>query len=279
MTARDGRAFSISNPEQVLSAFRAGGIDLPVDYEHQNDKPDATQNGPVPAAGWIKDLRVETTGLWGRVEWTAKARDLIANKEYRFLSPSFLFNSATKEIVKLRGAGLVHSPALHLTALASQENTVPEIQTLMERLVALLGLSDDASEDAIIAAVEDKIAGATAGFSDPSRFVPLEALQDLLKDRNARIATMGQERANAKVEAALSKGYITPAMKPWATALCRQDEDSFERFIASATPAYAHLMKPAVLQAYQVSGQGDRGSDEADAVCAQLGLKPGNLKE
>ncbi|MBQ2260398.1 MAG: hypothetical protein II336_03415 [Loktanella sp.] len=36
--ARDGRTFNFSNPDVVLAAFHAGDIDLPIDYQHQNQK-------------------------------------------------------------------------------------------------------------------------------------------------------------------------------------------------------------------------------------------------
>ena len=107
-----------------MLAFQSGGIDLPVDYEHQNDVPEARLHGPVPAAGWIKELKADAAGLWGRVEWTATAAEMIGRKEYRFLSPTFLYHPKTRQIVKLKGAGLVHNPNLHLTALASQDTAM-----------------------------------------------------------------------------------------------------------------------------------------------------------
>lgn len=55
------------------------------------------------------------------VEWTATAAEMIGRKEYRTISPSFLFHPKTRQIVQLKGAGLVHNPNLYLTALASQE--------------------------------------------------------------------------------------------------------------------------------------------------------------
>jgi phage I-like protein len=88
--ARDGRSFSLDKPQAVLAAFREGGIDLPVDYEHANDNPEAKLRGPVRAAGWIKELRSDAGGLWGRVEWTAAAAEMIGKKEYRFISSTFL---------------------------------------------------------------------------------------------------------------------------------------------------------------------------------------------
>ncbi len=65
-----------------------------MDCEHQNEKPEAKLKGPVPAAGWIKERRSDETGIWGRVEWTAAAHEMIARKEYRTLSPVILHNKA-----------------------------------------------------------------------------------------------------------------------------------------------------------------------------------------
>ena len=64
---RDGRAWTLDDPRGVVSAFNAGKIDLPIDYEHQSGKPDPGGSGPFPAAGWIKKLMVATNGLWGSV--------------------------------------------------------------------------------------------------------------------------------------------------------------------------------------------------------------------
>jgi len=119
MTGRDGRVFNLSDAEAVVAEFQAMGIDLPIDYEHHNDKPEAKLSGPVPAAGWIKELKAAEGGLWGRVEWTETAAEMIRRKEYRFLSPSLLVHPKTRQIVRVKGAGLVHNPNLFLTALAS----------------------------------------------------------------------------------------------------------------------------------------------------------------
>lgn len=78
IVGRDGRTLMLGNPDAVVAAFAAGAIGLPVDYEHQSDKPEPGRVGPIPAAGWIKELAVRADGLWGRIAWTARARDLIA---------------------------------------------------------------------------------------------------------------------------------------------------------------------------------------------------------
>lgn len=47
---------------------------------------------------------------------------MIAAREYRYLSPAFLHDDAGV-ITRLKSAGLLHHPALHLTALASRGQT------------------------------------------------------------------------------------------------------------------------------------------------------------
>lgn len=51
MVARDGRQFDLADPAAVIAAFENNGADLPIDYEHQADKPEAKLKGPIPAAG------------------------------------------------------------------------------------------------------------------------------------------------------------------------------------------------------------------------------------
>lgn len=291
MTGRDGRQFELADPAALMLDFQSRGIDLPIDYEHQNDRPETKLSGPVPAAGWIKDLKSDDTGLWGRVEWTATAREMIERHEYRYLSPSFLFHPQTRQVVRLKGAGLVHNPNLHLTALANEDADMPAPESsaarqsgadLLPRLADVLGLAADSDARAVFSAILAALlpdAALAREQPDPSRFVPIAAVQELLVDRNTRIATMREADARSKVEQAFRDGHITPAMRDWATALCVQDAESFETFIAKSPAPYAHLLRP--LLPDPPPGLSERpplASSEEAAICAQLGLKPGTLK-
>ncbi|WP_375263779.1 phage protease [Palleronia sp.] len=116
--ARDGRTFDATDSATIVAAFSAGGIDLPVDYEHQNDAPKGRVSGRVPPAGWITELKQRSNGLWGRVEWTERARILIAARKHRFLSPTIITEKGSGRIVRLKSAALVTtlpfaSPPLH----------------------------------------------------------------------------------------------------------------------------------------------------------------------
>lgn len=157
----DGRPWTMRNPAAVIKAFKALGMDLPVDYEHQDDDPARrVTNGPVPAAGWIKDLRHDAAqGLMARVEWTATARRLIEEREYRYLSPTFTYDRAGA-IARILGASLVHRPNLHLKALAREEtkpmNTPTDTaQTAsLAKIATALGLDAGADEGATLVAIQ-----------------------------------------------------------------------------------------------------------------------------
>jgi phage I-like protein len=278
MEGRDGRRFVLSDPGAVVAAFQAARVDLPIDYGHQNDLP-PREGGPVPAAGWIKALAVRADGLWGRVEWTARARELIAAREYRYLSPVLAYRPKDGRIVRLKGAGLVHNPNLHLTALAHQEDGMDD-QGVMARLAEALGLGADADADAILREVAALLKA--RDNPDPKRFAPVEALQEALRERNAQLATLGESRARAKVEAAIRDGHITPAMRGWATALCAADEASFDGFLAHSARPYAHLLAASHTRGRPPGEGGGEAAPEgslAAAVCRQLGLAPGALRD
>lgn len=293
MTGRDGRVFDLVDPASLVLAFQSGGIDLPIDYEHQNDVPEAKLHGPVPAAGWIKELKADAGGLWGRVEWTATAAEMIGRKEYRFLSPSFLYHPKTRQIVKLKGAGLVHNPNLHLTALASQDATMqpqitpdakaaPDPAPLLQSLISLMGLAPDASDEAVIAALVAMLKGGakpTDRKPDPKEYMPVAAVQAMMRERSAERVQFAEGRAQEKVNAAFRQGYITPAMRPWALDLCRSDETAFDTFCTASGPVFAYLTKPSGMEGRPPPSKPAHESDTAAAICAQLGLHPDALKD
>jgi hypothetical protein len=100
---------------------------------------------------------------------------------------------------------------------------------------------------------------------------------ELLSDRNSRISIMQEAQASAMVEKAFDEGYLTPAMRGWATALVNEDPESFRTFLAKAPRPFADFFKP--VNRYQPGRTGDvdqgHDLDEAAAICSLLGLKPG----
>ena len=63
-------------------------------------------------------------------------------------------------------------------------------------------------------------------------------------------------------------------MRDWAVSLCSADPASFDSFVSSATPAYAHLFERNTRPALNAETHKRVSSTEEAAVFAQLGLDP-----
>lgn len=85
------------------------GTDLAMDYGH---------NSYAEAAGWIKDVYCSEDGteLRAKVEWTKKAQEMIADKQYRYISGEFSYEYENEKGIKcgptLWGAALTNRPFL-----------------------------------------------------------------------------------------------------------------------------------------------------------------------
>lgn len=259
---RDGRGPYLLDGASVLAAFARGGIDLPIDYEHQTLS--ATDKaGPVPAAGWIKQLEVRDGSLWGRVAWTPKAAQLIAQREYRFLSPVFRHDKAGR-ILALEGAGLTHYPNLDLEPVAHQKGEPMDLKPIIEAL----GAPADA-DVAQLAAHAKTLKEAASRQPDPREWVPMSQHQAVAQELAALQQQVAKEKAEAAVRQAMSAGKLAPAMRDWALGYATKDP---EGFAAWAEKAPAILPPEGGQAAHRVASNADTLSDEDRYVCAMLGL-------
>lgn len=170
--AVDGRAWRNADPAAVVKATLAAGRDLPIDYDHATDFGKAS-GAPAPAAGWIKKVELRADGIWGRVEWTERAKAALSAREWRFISPVFNFDKSTLVVQRILRAGLTNDPAIaELAAVATiQRNGETMTPELRATLAKILGLPETASEQDIataaakaksIAQTETAIASAAA---------------------------------------------------------------------------------------------------------------------
>jgi phage I-like protein len=152
----DGRGpFTLENPDDVIRASMSAGK-LPLDENHSTDKA-APEGRPSPARGWIVEMQMRSDGLWGRVEWTSAGAEMLKDKAYRGISPVLMSTQAGK-LLKILRASLVNDPNLTLTTLHSRENDMD----FLAKLRKAIGLKDDATEDAALAAVTSHAAIAAA---------------------------------------------------------------------------------------------------------------------
>ena len=217
----------------------------------------------------MKSFEVKADGIWANVEWTDKARSMIAAREYRYLGPSFFIDKATNNVVAIKGAGLVHVPAMNLVALASAEDDgdALEVVSATARFAVALGLDPDADETEVLAAI------ASSTTPDPTMYTPIDAVLDL----KVTTAALQQEKLVSKIDWAVVNGYITPALRDWATSLCQLSPASFDDFISSHKPAWADLFAPTGLDERELPTH-KRETELEVSMCRQLGLAPGSLR-
>ncbi len=100
--------FDDAAAKSVLEAAREWGNKFSLDYEHDSVNP--FSSGPKPAAGWY-DLELRAGELWAvAVEWTRRAAELLSNREYRFVSPTFAADEANR-VTELLNVALTNLPA------------------------------------------------------------------------------------------------------------------------------------------------------------------------
>ncbi|MGY6411726.1 MAG: phage protease [Alkalilacustris sp.] len=186
---RDGRSWLLDDLAGVVADFAAHGAALAIDYGHSLDKPERAGTAEAEiAAGWLEQPDIRDGALWGRIEWTPRARTMLAAREFRYFSPALSIDPTTRRVLKLIGGALVARPALAMIALAAEE-VAPALAPsggLAARLRALLGFDATADDEAIFARVRDLAHGAalaaeaTAGTpADPAATALGAALEGL----------------------------------------------------------------------------------------------------
>jgi phage I-like protein len=236
-SGRDGRGpWRVSNADAVIAASLAyaGGKHIPVDYDHQIDM--VIKNGqPALAAGWIRRLESRADGIWGFVEWTAKACAHLDAKEYRYQSPVFNF-TPNGEVTRFLRVALTNNPALELTALASAQVSDTLAPDPLVELRSLLGLAGDADMTAITEAVRNLTASACSVKLDMSQLVPIERYQAALLSTQALQQQAEETAIAAVVDMAIQQAYLLPHHREMALALCRTDKNQYDQYVASISP-------------------------------------------
>lgn len=282
----DGWLLDDNGARQIAALSVGRASKRVIDFEHQTLR--AAENGkPAPAAGWFARLEARADGLYAvDVEWTAQAAQMIADKQYRYISPVFPYDKRTGAVLGIAHAALTNDPGLDgltdlaaLSALANQFLTPPPQEEMpMKALLAALGLSETATEAEALAA----LAALKSAAPDPAKFVEVATLTAAQTEKAAiaaELAALKAEKAQAEVDKViadgLAAGKLTPATEPHARKLAG-DLAALKGFI-DAQPV---IVKPGDTQIggdkpAAGAGSGNSGLDEAQAaLCARMGLKP-----
>lgn len=249
---RDGRAWINDQAERVINRSLDTKRDIPIDWEHATEKL-APMGHQAPASAWIVSLEERDGAIWGKVDWTPKGRDSVANREYRYISPVFEFEKDTRRVFRLTSAALTNQPNLYLTALNRGEQCAPhthnqEDAMLPEAILKALGLNKDATEEQVVTAInsmQSDLQTASNRAENPSleKFVPradYDAALDRAKNAEDKLAADAKSRLEGEIEreieAATKAGKITPATVEYHKAQCRQEGglERFREFVKSA---------------------------------------------
>jgi len=205
--------------------------DTLIDYEHQSLR--AEWNGqPVIAAGWFHDLEWrDGLGLYATgVDWTTKAKDHIAAKEYRYISAVFYYYERTGEVLEIVSVALTNTPALDgLDSLGEQDIaalskrfslapiTHPEIDMPDPTQLAALTVERDSLTNKVAALTVERDSLSTQVAALTTERDTLKARVDAIDAEKAQAALAAEQTQKADlVKAALTDGRLPPALKDWA---------------------------------------------------------------
>lgn len=292
---RDGRGpYEVADQahaEQIIAASLKGDLEPVVDYDHQTDLAAVKDvGGTAPASGWIKEMQARADGIWGRIEWTDKAKAALHAREYRYFSPVFPHSKSTGRVMAILRGGLTNKPNLALGALASEADQ-PNGDTDLDKskLAKALGLSDDATEDdihAAITAMNERATGlalaaqaaglaADAAAGDVVTAINAKGAADdkgdvvvsLQAEVNQLKADRAKEQGEAAVDAAIKAGKITPAARDTFIALHASNRAQFDAIVA-AQPV---IVVPGQKAASEEQPTKGHLSDSEKAICASMG--------
>lgn len=246
-----------TNAPAVVAAFAMKKNQMVIDYEHQT-----LQGTEAPAAGWITKLIDKgKDGIWAAVEWTQKARQYIANKEYKYVSPVFYTRLSDTKVLGLINVALTNQPNIDgMVPLVNKagyyiQTENKEDTTMFKDLLKLLGLPEAATEqDAIVVVnklkepvqvIANKSVLTALGLAQTATEAEVTGTIMAMKQSHGQVGTLASELAKLKaslgdkdaadlVAQAMKEGKITPAQKDWAAEYAKRDIEGFKVFAAKA---------------------------------------------
>lgn len=282
----------------VINSFDAQKNQMVIDYEHQT-----LAGTEAPAAGWItKLINKGADGIWAAVNWTEKAKQYLANKEYKYVSPVFLKRISDNKVMCLINVALTNQPNIDgMVPLVNKSGYFIQIKnkednTMLKKLLEALGLTEAATEQEVIMAlnklkepvkiVANKSVLTILGLAETATEAEVTGTIMAMKQSHTSISGVAQELADLKktlgakdaadvVAIAMKDGKITPAQKEWADKYATTDLEGFKVFVAKApvvVPMNQHV-------------DGDKGhrdvvlDDVQIAVNKQMGISDETFKK
>ena len=195
----------------AVAAFEEHGTDLPIDYEHQTlGGTYSSPTGQAPAAGWIKRIFAEPgIGLMAEIVWTDRAKEMLAAKEYRYLSPVAVIRKTDRKLMAIHSAALTNKPA------------IVGMEPIVNRCPSAI------APEAPLAALRDELELAADAGAEEVLLAASERLQAM--HRAAQLRHVGQ-----RVSEAMRSGKLVEAQRTWAEAMVAREENLFDEWLHAA---------------------------------------------
>lgn len=223
--------------------------ELLIDKQHLSMKTDESHD--EAAAGWMSNFKIVGDKLVATVKWTSMGLDLIKNRIFRFISPSFLLNDA-HEPERLLNAALVNYPAIYdMGAIINSAPSVPEDNTPhLEEHDDLTNetVKEDVltmNKDELIKLIDDAIETKMAALNEKPEDKPVEESKEESKVEESKVEEPKVEEP--KVEPKVEESKVEePKVEPKVeeAKVEEKPEEKPEEVISREVLNSAPLTKP-----------------------------------
>lgn len=149
VTTYDGRGpYLLGDPEAVIATSLGRKPRVVVDENHSSEIA-AKAGGSSPARGYVVEMQARDDGIWARIDWTTSGRELMADRAYWGVSPVLMIRKGGRDVVGIKSVALTNEPNLRGIPALHHETE----GEAMKWLTDLLGLSEDAGQEQITAAI------------------------------------------------------------------------------------------------------------------------------
>lgn len=254
------------------------GVDICFDYYHASDE---------DASAWVKSLQLRENGteLWAEVDWTARARQKLAERELRYFSPDFAFQwqdpeTGISHANVLFGGGLTNRPFVkEMAAIVADEKHKGLEMTELEKAQQAL----KESEAKAIKLAEDLSAAQKQCADMQPAVSEVDALKKQVADLQAALAKAQQENeamlaeskknAEAKMLAEKEKQFNVLLSEGKA---CAAQKDAF---IKGDMDKFIQLSQPMNMKANGSSSSSTTATTEDEKVQKVIALAETKVKE
>ncbi len=222
------------------------GHEMLVDHEHFSDQPDQETR----AYGWLQELQNRADGIYGRIRWTTTGKAAVDGGDYRFFSTEYaskdlqtvpsadpLPPGITNRVRPMRLAGLTltnmnnnlgqkpitnrENPGQSFAGAGAQaavQHTNNQNKTRMKSIATKLGLTAEASEDAILAEVSKL----------QNRLTELQPMAEEVTTLRNRVKALDESSVDALLSAhGITDSKVLNRMKPILAGMAVADRQAF----------------------------------------------------